>query len=221
MDDDQDVGPGIVLDTPEPPAGLPYAEFEDFRARELLRVNGIELDPDSVREALAHPSPVLRGAAAHTAGHLKVTGTLPGLERLVRADDDLVRVEAAYALVRLGRGGGREALHEALSDPVDTNLGPAVAAGDLARLGDPSGYRVVEECLRQDNMIVRILGCKQLLFFVPLQGRPTADGSLVDVWALFDHCLRDPEPEVRRVAALQLDEVDAPEARDLLRRAGP
>jgi len=220
VDDDQDVEglePGeIILDTPDPPDDLPYADFEDYRARALLEVNAILLTEDALVRTLDHPESVLRGAAAHALGSLGSTAAIPALERLASAASDLVRVEAAYALVRLGRDEYRAVLEEALNYPINAYLSPAVAAGDLARLGDPAGFPVIARCLEEHNLIVKIIGCKQLFFFVPFHGTRTRAGQRVDVYALFDRALHDPEREVQRVARLQLREVSTEEARRLL-----
>lgn len=209
-------GDEIILDTPDPPDELPYADFEDYRARALLEANGIPLATDALIRALDHPESVLRAAAAHALGSRGSAAAIPALERLAAASSDLVRVEAAYALVRLGRDEHRAALTEALDYPVDAYLSPAVAAGDLARLGDPAGFPVIARCLDERNLIVRIIGCKQLIFFVPFHGMRTRDGQRIDVYALFDRALHDPDREVQRVARLQLREVGTEEARRLL-----
>ncbi len=220
IDDDQDVErlePGeVILDTPDPPDDLPYADFEDYRARTLLEVNDIPLTEDALARTLDHPESVLRGAAAHALGSLGSPTAIPALERLAGRASDLVRVEAAYALVRLGRDEYRGVLEEALTYPVNAYLSPAVAAGDLARLGDPVGFPVIARCLEEHNLIVKIIGCKQLVFFVPFHGTRTRAGQRVDVYTLFGRALHDPEREVQRVARLQLREVDTEEARRLL-----
>lgn len=220
VDDDQDVEGsepgGIILDTPDPPDDLPYADFEDYRARALLEVNAIPLTEDALIRTLEHPESVLRGAAAHALGSLGSPTAIPALERLAGRASDLVRVEAAYALVRLGRDEYRAVLEEALGHPVNAYLSPAVAAGDLARLGDPVGFPVIGKCLDERNLIVKMIGCKQLIFFVPFHGTRTREGQRVDAYALFERALRDPEREIQRVARLQLREVDTEEARRLL-----
>ena len=216
--DDPPEPTGIVLDTPDPPDDLPYADFEDYRARELLRVNGIELKRDSVLAALQQGDPVLQGAAAHTVAALGLTEAIPALKRLVETSDDLVRTEAGYGLVRLGLDEYRDILKEALRSRPDANLSPAVAAGDLARLGDPSGFPVLAMCFEVDNLIVRMIACKQLLFFVPFHDTKTSDGRRMDVYALFERALADPHPDVRRLVARQLSELGTAEALRLLHR---
>ena len=164
----------VVWQIPDPPEGQGYAEYEDFKALALLEANGVGRDEESLVAALASDSSVMRGAAAHALGSLGMASAVGALEKLEAAADDLVKVEAAYALVRLGEDGHRETLHAALADPVNAYLGPPAAAGYLARLGDPAGFPVIEACLAEENLIARVGGCKQLFFFVPLQGQPAA-----------------------------------------------
>ena len=197
----------VVWQIPDPPEGQGYAEYEDFKALALLDVNGIARDEASLVGALRTSSPVLQGAAAHALGFLGMASAVGALEHLEAEADDLVKVEAAYALVRLGEDQFRETLHAALSDPVNAYLGAPVAAGDLARLGDPAGFPVIEPCLADENLIARIGGCKQLFFFVPLQGLPAADERPVDAVGVLKRLLDDPDPEIRRVAEWQWDEL--------------
>lgn len=98
----------LVLDTPEPPDDQGYEEFEDYRALALLEANGIGRDEESLVAALASPSSVLQGAAAHALGSLGMASAVGALERLEAEADDLVKVEAAYALVRLGEDDHRD-----------------------------------------------------------------------------------------------------------------
>lgn len=199
----------LVLHIPEPPPGQGYAEYEDFKALALLAANGIAPDEAALVGALAASSPVLRGAAAHALGSLGMASGVEALKHLEAEADDLVKVEAAYALVRLGADEYRKSLLAALADPVNAYLGPPVAAGDLARLGDPVGFGVIEACLAEENLIARVGGCKQLFFFVPLQGQAAADGQPVDALGLLERTVDDPDPEIRRIAQLQWDELHA------------
>lgn len=197
----------LVLDTPDPPPDLLFAAFDDYRARALLAANGFGTSTAELRRVLGSTSSVLQGAAAHTAGSAGLTDLVPDVRVLEAESEDLVRVEAAYALVRLGEEDQAATLREALDQPVATHLGPPVAAGDLARWGDPVGFPVLEACLAEGNLIARVGGCKQLIHFVPFQGRELADGTVVDAIGLLERTTRDTDPEVARIARLQWDEV--------------
>lgn len=197
----------LVLETPDPPPDLPFAAFDDYRARALLAANGIGTSTEALRRALTSGSSVLQGAAAHVAGSAGLTDLVPDLRVLEAESEDLVRVEAAYALIRLGEDDRAATLREALDQPVTTHLGPPVAAGDLARWGDPVGFPVLEACLAAGNLIVRMGGCKQLIHFVPFQGRQLAHGTVVDAIGLLERTTRDTHPEIARIARLQWAEV--------------
>ncbi len=217
-DDDSDASDEpdeIILDTPDPPEELPYADFEDYRATELLRVNGIEPNLEEALATLETGESLLRGAAAHVLGRLGDAAAIPPLQRVAASSEDLVKAEAAYALVRLGLDAYREVLKQCLAYPVNAYLSPSVAAGDLARMGDPVGFPVVVNALAVDNMIARVVACKQLFFFVPLRGQ-RVQGTPIDPYVLFGRALGDENAEIHRVALLQLHELHTPESRKLL-----
>lgn len=215
MDDDEE-DDEIVLDTPDMPSDMSYADFEDFRAGELLKANGFSLTEEVLLSVLEREVNVLQSAAARTLANLSSTEAIPALERLAAGDGDLVKVDAAYALVRLGVAEQRDVLRACLGYPVNAYLCPSLAAGYLARLGDPTGFPVIAECFDVDNLIVRMVGCKQLYFFVPFQGVPGGDGQPLDVFALFDRALHDQEVDVQETALVQLSEVLTPETRRVL-----
>lgn len=217
--DDAAAPRGLILDTADPPDELPFADFEDYRARELLKVNGLALTDEALLPVLGSGEPVLPGAAAHALGSLGRTAAIPALKKLADSASDLVKVEAAYALVRLGLDDYREVLKECLNYPVNAYLAPPVAAGDLARLGDPVGFPVVARCFDVDNLIVRVIACKQLIFFIPFHGARTGAGQPIDVSALFDRALHDEHQDVQWIALRQLREIRTPEARHLLAAA--
>ena len=127
------------LDVPDPPAGLSYAEFDDYYNRELLRLNAIELSDKALIAALAHPSSILQAAAAHTIGSRALEVAAPELRHALAATDDLTGVEAAFALARLGDPEGKAVLFAYLDREVPAYLSPVLAAGYLAQLGDPRG----------------------------------------------------------------------------------
>jgi HEAT repeat protein len=205
-----------ILDIPEPPADLRWAEVEDFQARELLKANGVAMTEQTLLSTLECAVGVLKVAAAHTLGSMGHAAAITALQRVVEASDDLLQVEAAYALVRLGRENYRSKLKACLANPVNAYLSPIVAAGDLARLGDPIGYPVIARCFEEDNLIVRVVASKQLLFFAPFHGEKTTDGQPIDAYGLFDRALHDSNPDVQWSAVVQLRELQTPEARRLL-----
>ncbi|WP_449433110.1 HEAT repeat domain-containing protein [Pseudomonas putida] len=205
-----------ILDIPEPPADLRWAEVEDFQAREVLKANGVVMTEQALLSTLECSVGALKVAAAHTLGSLGYSGAIAALQQLVEVSDDMLQVEAAFALVRLGREKYRSKLTTRLQDPVNAYLGPIVAAGDLARLGDPIGYSVIARCFDENNLIVRVVASKQLLFFAPFHGERTIDGQPIDAYGLFDRALHDSNPDVQWSALVQLRELQTPDAYRLL-----
>ncbi|MHB8752647.1 MAG: HEAT repeat domain-containing protein, partial [Aggregatilineales bacterium] len=171
---------GIRLDTPDPPASLSYNDFEDYRNRELLKINGVSLTESAVTAALGHPIGVIQSAAAHTIGSAPYPGSVQALKKRLTTSDDIVKVETAYALARLQVPEGIAALKEILSVPVNVSVSPPIAAGFLARLGDPQGFPVLAKCFATDLEVVRMVACKQIFFFVPFQGKKLPTGEQVD-----------------------------------------
>lgn len=223
MNDDQKVYrlPDITYQAPnlevaDPPPDLPYAQHEDFSYRELLKANAIPVTEEAVTEALATQIGVLLHAAAHTAGAEGYQAAVPRLEQLTGGSDDQAAVEAAYALVRLGHPQAREVLRRALAGPVDVTLGPVLAAGYLAMLGDPSGYPVIAQGLESQYLPTRMLACKQILFFMDFQGQATGSGEPVDALGLFRRALDDPNPSVAWRALEQIRALDPATIRELL-----
>lgn len=199
----------IVITIPDPPFDLPYADIDDYHAQALLVANGIALGQGALEAALRHPEAVLRSAAAHTLGSKGLAQAAPHVAQLHDSAQDVVRVECAYALVRLGQSKYRDSLHASLGLPQQAYLGPSLAAGDLARLGDPAGFDVVRQAMGYENLIIRVVAAKQLLHFAPFHPQ-------VAIYDLFDQALCDQHPDIPWLAFRQLGELHTPEAQALL-----
>jgi HEAT repeat protein len=206
----------LDLNIPDPPASMSYAQFEDYRNRAILQRNNIPLSEAELIDALGRTTNILQAAVAHTLGSLASTAASPALSQLLKAPEDLVRVEAAYALARMGVGEGRDVLVQCLSYPVDAYLFPAIAAGYLAQLGDSQGFSTVVSCLDQEIPAIRMIACKQLYFFVPFQGQPDTTGKPVEVLYEFSRALRDADSDVQWQALVQLRELRLPGSRGIL-----
>lgn len=204
------------LDIPNPPSDLVYSEFEDYRNREILKANGISLSEAGLISALKERTNVLQAAAAHTLGSLSSHAAITILKTLLASSEDLVKVEAAYALARLGVSEGKEVLGQCLSYRLDAYLFPAIAAGYLAQLGDPQGFKTIVRCFDVDIPAIRMLACKQLYFFAPFQGLQEGDGNTIDVYRLFDRALKDQDTNIQWQALVQLREIHPPDFRDFL-----
>ena len=204
------------LDIPNPPGDLSYAGFEDYRNREILKANGISLSEDELIAALDNTTNVLQAAVAHAIGSLRIRAAIPKLKQLLASTEDLVKVEAAYALARLGESEGKEALRECLGYPLDAYLFPPIAAGYLAQLGDPQGFQTIVRCFEIDIPAIRMLACKQLFFFVPFQGTQDSDGKVLDVYGLFERTLNDPDINIQWQTLAQLRELRAQPVKQIL-----
>jgi len=183
-----------IVRVPNPPSDLSYAEYEDYRQREILKANGISITERELLNTLTTQTNILQAVAAHTLGAMGSLAATPTLKTLLTSMEDLVRVEAAYALARNGVSDGRETLVHLLSYPIEAYLFPPIAAGYLAQLGDSQGYPVVVRCLESGNPAVRMLGCKQIYFFARFQ----------DVSALFERALNDADTNIQWQASVQL-----------------
>jgi HEAT repeats len=201
---------GPTLRMPSIQEDVPYPDVEDHRSRELLRANGIGLSCPELAEALRADLEVLRAAAAHTLGANGCSDAVAELRAVARGRDDLARAEAGYALARLGDAEGEGVLRACLALPPDAYVGAPVAAGYLARLGDPAGFESVQRALGVPLTPVRVLACKQLWFFVPFHEQA------IDVFAEYRRALQDDDPGVRWQALVQLRDLEHPEARALL-----
>src|SRR4029077_8679818 len=164
--------------------------------------------------ALKEQRNVLQAAAAHVLGSLASRTAAPFLKDLLTSSEDLVLVEAAYALARLGIPEGKDALVQCLSYPVDAYIFPAIAAGYLAQMGDSQGFNTVDKCVNAEVPAVRILACKQLYFFLPFHGQRSKDGQLIDVYGLFERALNDTEIDVQWQALAQMREIRSRESRN-------
>ncbi len=207
---------GPNLDVPNPPAGTPYEEFEDYRTARLLEANDLPTTADGIVRALQDQTGVLLAAAAHAAGSQSIGAAIPRLRQVVEGSDDQAAVEAAYALGRLGDAAARQTLVEAVSRPADAYLSALVAAGYLAQLGDPIGFPKVEEGLGSGLSAIRMLACKQLYFFMPFDGANLPSGGPIDAAGAYQRALQDPDPDIQWQALAELRLLRSPATKSLL-----
>lgn len=200
------------LEIPDPPSTLSYAEFADFQNREILKANGIGLSETALLITLETTTNILQAAAAHTIGTLSsLTGeATSALTKLLTESNDMVKVEAAYALARHAMPEGRAVLVECLPCPLDAYVSPLIAAGDLAQLGDPRGFPVIVSGFDSNLAAVRSVASKQLYFFAPFQDTKGEQGNTIDLVGLFVRALEDPDTGIQWQALVQLREVALP-----------
>jgi len=183
-----------IVRVPNPPSDLSYAEYEDYRQREILKANGISITEADLLNVLNNERNILQATAAHTLGAIGSMAAISLLKTLLTSMEDLVRVEAAYALARNRVNEGKETLVKLLSYPIEAYVFPPIAAGYLAQLGDSQGYDVVVRCLESENPAVRMVGCKQIYFFARFH----------DVSPLFERALSDADTNIQWQASVQL-----------------
>lgn len=204
----------INLNIPAPQRPLGYAEGESYKYRALLEANGIAITSDALIAALGHPVSALGAAAAHVLGDLNAREAIPALTQALASPDDLLEVEAAYALARLGEASGRKRLVASLGRQLDAYVSPPIAAGYLAQLGDPQGFGIIAGAFAVET--ARLLACQQLFFFAPFQGETLATGETVDVFALFARALHEGDQYAQAQALAQLAELRPAAARQML-----
>ncbi len=207
------------LVVPRRPAGVPLADGDDHDARALLTVNGYATGRDALAGLLGSSLAVFQAAAARLLGAENARGAADALARLAHdeAAEETARVQAAFALTRLGVGDGADVLARLLALSPEASPAPLQAAGALARLGDPRGFEAVRSALGSANPVTAVVACKQLYAFVPLDGLAHDSGTArVDAFGAYARALARPEPNVAGEARAQLDALGTPPARALL-----
>lgn len=206
------------LIVPRRPAGIPYLEGEDYDAQALLTVNGYSLEIPQLIELLGSGLSIFQAAAARILGARGVVSAANELQRLAKDPiaEETSRVQAAYALARLGSSIARELLADLLQIEPEISPAPMQAAGALARLGDWRGYAVICKALKSDNRISAMVSCKQLLYLAGIDGRLLPGGGHVDMIEAFRIALSRPEANIRGEAMAQLAALNTEPARALL-----
>jgi HEAT repeat protein len=184
------------LEIPETPGDVPYRDREDAWAQRLLTANGRPDDDASVQQLLDSPSELLKGAAARLAGARGLQAALPKLRELAASPDDLLAVHAAAGLARLDPEAGKRELKRTAALPWPGAPGAIQAAGELARLGDPSAARTVYGALDSDNRVLRTIAAKQLLFL--------ADAGDPDAHRRIEALQEDDDEGLQAIARAQL-----------------
>jgi HEAT repeat protein len=182
--------------------------------------------PGLLGEALTgDASPLVRRSAAFALGSLGLAGkdaaaAVKGLEKAVPSPKQggdaspAVRQNAAWALGRL-RAGSAVVLAGALEDDDALVRRDAAAALDQVAVPDadrPAVKKKLFHCFREDaNLIVRQAALLSLVRLVDREDAQEADA--------LKKSLKDPDPEVRRNAALALGNMGDAEVLPLLRKA--
>ena len=206
------------LVVPRRPAGIPYTDGEDYDALALLSANGYSLETAELIDTLGSELGIFQAAAARTLGARGEGSAISALQQLAqdRSAEETARVQAAYALTRLGIPGASEILIGLLDINPEISPAPLQAAGALARLGDLRGYVVIRAALDSPSRVTAMVACKQLLSLAGIDGQSLPGGDLVDLIEAFRAALSRPEANIRGEAMAQLAALNTEPARALL-----
>ncbi len=106
-------------------------------------------------------------------------------------------IEAAMSLALRGEPDeARIALIPLITNYASSTTRSYLAAFYLAQLGDPSGYAVMLEALRDPNEHTRLMAVRHLIGFKPYDGR-TVQGKVVDIRVELVQSLKDQLSYVR------------------------
>jgi HEAT repeat protein len=146
------------------------------------------------RGALESEDPLCRFRAVRILGLKGEREAIPKLKTLQQSDPaPFVRSQAAVELVRLGERQYLDAARQMLEETSDP-LSRVALAGQLAGVGDPSGFRYVEDACRDSQTELRRMCVAVLTFFRQPEGMT---GKVADLYlAMAD----DPVEDVRRAS---------------------
>lgn len=145
-------------------------------AADALQEMGIGI-AGALVNALDADDPTTRAVAAYVSGEGSFTRSTPGLRRLVAKDpDETVRVTAAAALGRIGRGEDVQVLLQQTSSEQPAAVRRACAAA-LGELGEPSAAAGLASLLAEDDPRLAELAATALLQLGPLGRDAVASAS--------------------------------------------
>lgn len=179
----------------------------------ILTGAGVPLTPEGLIAALQNPILHIRTGAAILLGRNSEAAAIPYLKSLLK-DDLTVRVEAAMSLTLLKDNSGIPVLIEILDGDVLTGA-PVTAAGYLADLGDPRGYRVVLNELGSRFTGNRLMAAAALKSFLQYHGK-VINGQKVDLFPVLKKAFNDPETTVRFEILYKLAKLNDPRVPALL-----
>lgn len=198
------------------PLDVPYSEWETHRSQELLDANGFGNTADEWRRATQHSSGLIRS----TAYYLLTRHPEQQDEVLFRQGlDDIDQTAQAlsiYGLYRLGDKSALPVLEGIAQLDVNAHTAATRAAGILAEMGEPTAFATIQKAMNSDLGYIRLFSIRNAMPFVALHGQPYASGKTIDIWSLYSQALQDKDIQVRSVAKLQLQELNSPEALELL-----
>jgi hypothetical protein len=206
----------VVIPTYKP-LDVPFSEWEIHRSQELLEANGFGHTADEWRRATQHSSGLIRS----TAYYLLTRQLDPQDEALFRQGlddiDQTTQALSAYGLYRLGDKSVLPILERIAQLDVNVHTAATRAAGILGEIGEPTAFATIQKAINSDLDYIRLFAIQNAIPFAPLHGQPyNTSGTTIDIWDLYRQALQDESVQVRSVARLQLQELNSPEARELL-----
>lgn len=139
---------------------------------QLLLQEGIQVDVVSLLQAVEHnPDFAVRAWAAVVLGMRHEQEARDVLRKAAQTDSEqLVREEAWVALARLGDANALGPLEAILKQNRGLDRQTELAA-KLAEVGDPAGYRYVEQAAGSPQPELRIIAARALVQFMPLHAK--------------------------------------------------
>lgn len=179
------------------------ADSSTSMTRQILEDAGIALDLASlVGAAQEHGNLIVRAMAIEWLGFSNQKGSIPALEQIAKEDTErLIRRAAALALCKLESATGPEVLRGLLKTETETGA-RVFLAGSMALYGDASGYEVVLEASRSDQVDMRTRAAGALVPFLRLKEQMAQVGTVPD--DAFLALGRDSNPKVRTAFVQQL-----------------
>lgn len=186
--------------------GDEHAEYEPFFER-YLQTQGFDISDENLVKLLEHETLTVREYAATILGQRKVLAAISALQQRAKEDPaPSVRVEAAIALGKMGDRSGMDTLRNALTLKEWFEL-PMIAAGALAVLGEPTGYPVVKEGLKDERKHFRFRALTELPNFFAFSGKTEQGVEIQPEKEIFALLTSDPDPFIRENAAYLLGNV--------------
>jgi HEAT repeat protein len=186
------------------------ADKKQLTPDELLKAYGIELTPESLTQALSNQNAIVRQNAATVLGERKERTAIPKLREELDDPSLQVQVATAGALLRMGDSSGYQTLRRVEQQTADINAALA-AATFLASTGDDSSFQIILRLATDASNPMDRIGSLRAL--PPLLSDFKTEKQAV-ISVLIRALTSDPEINVRRVAASELQAFDLPEVLD-------
>lgn len=187
-----------------------FNHADDARAnasRQRLQSRGYSTDTSGLIQSLSSPEVAVRAEAAFLIGYGEKISAQGAVHQRLQDSSARVRVEAAYALARLGRKSEVEALLIKELQGEFFQDAPLRAARALALLGNPVGYYRVIEAFKSPLASNRMEAIAVLPAFLPYAGQ-RIEGEIIDPIAILVKASLDSEIILRRDALSTLGKIN-------------